>query len=277
MKICVCCIGRQENHYINEFINHYLSLGVDKIFIYDNNYDGEEHFEDVIPSELLNDKVDIINYRNLSKCQLKSYQDCYDKHNQEYDWFLFIDCDEYLYMEGFVNIKDFLKQEKFKNYELIHINWMVYGDNNLVTYEDKPLYERFKEPRLPLDWKRNENVNIPENNLIKSIVKGDLKGLKWQATPHTPHGLFKCCGASGIKTQCYSYFLPFDFSYAYFKHYTTKTIEEWINIKVKRGFPDGNKDFYKYNNPILEFFKVNEITKEKIEYVKNIGLDYLLK
>ena len=46
MKVCVCCIGRRENRYINEFIEHYLTIGVDKIFIYDNNHGEEEHFED---------------------------------------------------------------------------------------------------------------------------------------------------------------------------------------------------------------------------------------
>ena len=44
IKVAVCCIGRQENRYINEFISHYLNLGVDKIFIYDNNGYDEEYF-----------------------------------------------------------------------------------------------------------------------------------------------------------------------------------------------------------------------------------------
>ena len=275
MKVCVCCIGRLENKYINEFIDHYLSLGVDKIFIYDNNYDGEEHFEDIIPNELLNDKIEIINFRNLFKCQMMAYQDCYDKHNKEYDWMLFIDCgDEYLYMEEYDNIKDFLKQEKFNGYELIHINLMNYGDCNKVVYENKPLKERFPTPILPLNWKKN--LTVCENDHISSIVRGGSNKVAWIATPHTPHGDLKCCDANGNYCHPHSPFLPFDYTSAHFKHYTTKTLEEWINIKVKRGFPDGNKDYFKKVNPIKEFFKSNEITDEKINYLKNIGLDYLL-
>lgn len=274
MKVCVCCIGRLENKYINEFIDHYLSLGVDKIFIYDNNYDGEEHFEDIIPNELLNEKVEIINFCNLSICQLKAYQNCYDKYNKEYDWMIFIDCDEYLYMEGFVNIKDFLKQEKFNDYGLIHINWMNYGDCNNVIYENKPLKERFHTPILPLNWKKK--LTVCENDHVKSIVRGGSRNVVWIGTPHTPHSVLKCCNANGESCSSYSPFLPFDYSSAHFKHYSTKTIEEWVNIKIKRGFPDGNKDYFKKVNPIKEFFKSNEITDEKINYLKNIGLDYLL-
>lgn len=278
IKVAVCCIGRQENRYINEFINHYLSIGVDKIYIYDNNYDGEEFFEDVIPSELLNNKVEIIDYRNKSICQLKSYQDCYNKHNNEYDWILFIDCDEYLHMNHFDNIKDFLTQDKFNDYQLIHINWMVYSDNNNIKYENKPLKERFTEPVKPLNWAKTKN--IPENNLIKSIVRGKINSIdiKWIATPHTPvsHNL-KCCNASGKPCLAISYLNAFDFDHAYFKHYTTKTIEEWLDIKTKRGFPDGNKDHFKKINIIDEFFKTNEVTEEKLKYIESRGfnVDYL--
>ena len=38
-------------------------------------------------------------------CQLMAYQDCYNKYENYYNWFLFIDDDEYLYMNGFDNIK----------------------------------------------------------------------------------------------------------------------------------------------------------------------------
>lgn len=276
MKVAVCCIGRRENRYINEFVNHYLSIGVDKIFIYDNNYDGEEYFEDVLNENIRNNEVEIIDYRNQQYCQLKAYQDCYDKHNQEYDWILFIDCDEYLHMEGVDNIKDFLKQEKFNSFDMIHVNWMVYGDNNLVRYEDKPLKERFTEPVLPLDWIRNENVKVSENTLIKSIIRGGLNGINWSLTSHTPNSLIKCCSPSGVKIIPNSHYSSIDFKYAYLKHYNTKTIEEWLDIKTQRGFPDGNKDYFKKINVVKDFFKVNKITEEKIEYLKNIGLDYLL-
>ena len=39
MKVALCCIGRLENRYIKEYVDFYLGIGVDKIFLYDNNYD----------------------------------------------------------------------------------------------------------------------------------------------------------------------------------------------------------------------------------------------
>jgi len=177
-------------------------------------------------------------------------------------------------LEDFNNIKDFLQQEKFNHFNMIHINIMNYGDCNNVLYEEKLLQTRFHTPILPLDWKKN--YNHPENDHISSIVRGNIKNIKWNATPHTPNNIISCCDANGNSCSSLSPFLPFDFTYAHFKHYTTKTIDEFINNKVKRGYPDGNKDFLKKNNFIKEFFKVNEITDEKIEFIKKSGYGHLL-
>ena len=47
-KICICTVGKMENKYIKEFVEYYKHLGVDKIFLYDNNELNGEKFEDVI-------------------------------------------------------------------------------------------------------------------------------------------------------------------------------------------------------------------------------------
>lgn len=271
--VAACCIGRMENRYIKEYVAHYKKISIDKIFLYDNNHDGEERFEDVIGNEIDNGFVEIIDYRNKFNCQLKAYQDCYDSHKYEYDWIMFIDCgDEYLYMNGFDNIKDFLSQDKFKGFDLIHINLMNYGDNGLVKYDDRKLSERFTEPIIPLDFKKT--YDFPENDHVSSIVRGKLNNVVWGQTPHTPSNKLKCCDASGNEQESTSPFVhPFDFSYAYFKHYTTKTIEEWYEIKSKRGYPDGNKEFFKTHDIFDEFFKWNNKTDDKMKYIESLG-DY---
>ena len=269
MKVAVCSIGRLENRYIKEFVEYYKKLGVDKIFLYDNNYDGEEYFETVIGDYVGKGFVEVIDFRNKDYCQLEAYQDCYNKHKDEYDWICYFDIDEYLTFENErVSIKKFLSRKCFRDYDMIHVNWKVYGDNNLIHYEDKPLRERFTEPIMPLDFKYG--YDFPENNHIKSIVRGGLEGVTWNATPHTPNGIARCCNAVGNECKSASPFNEFDFSTAWLNHYQTKTIEEWITNKVRRGFADGNRDRFKKNNPIKEFFGRNQANEEKIKYVESI-------
>ena len=48
IKIALCTMGKKENLYVSEFIEYYLYLGVDHIFIYDNNSPYTEKIEDVL-------------------------------------------------------------------------------------------------------------------------------------------------------------------------------------------------------------------------------------
>ena len=64
MKVALCVIGRLENLYAREYVEYYKKLGMDKIFIYDNNHKGEEHFEDVLQDYVDEGFVKIIDYRD---------------------------------------------------------------------------------------------------------------------------------------------------------------------------------------------------------------------
>lgn len=172
MKVALCCIGRMENLYIKEYVEYYKNLGIDKIFLYDNNHDGEEYFEDVIGDYINDGFVDITDFRNKTVCQLEAYQDCYDKHGDEYDWICFFDCDEFMVMKEYNNICDFLSQDKFDDFSLIHINWKCYDDNDLVVYDERPVTERFTRVKIPIDFKKT--YGFPENYHVKSIVRGGV-------------------------------------------------------------------------------------------------------
>lgn len=37
MKVAICVIARLENNYLREWVEYYLKLGVDTIFLGDNN------------------------------------------------------------------------------------------------------------------------------------------------------------------------------------------------------------------------------------------------
>lgn len=267
MKVALCCIGRMENLYIKEYVEYYKNLGINRIFLYDNNHDGEEHFEDVIGDYINDGFVELIDFRNKTVCQLKAYQDCYDKHGDEYDWICFFDCDEFMIMKEYDNICDFLSQDKFDDFSLIHINWKCYDDNDLVVYDERPVMERFTRVKMPLDFKKT--YEIPENYHVKSIVRGGGDVL-WKATPHTPSRALMCCDANGKDCKGTSPFNPYNYDSAWLNHYPMKTIDEWVRIKSKRGYPDGNKDFFKKHNMIDEFFKMNEMTEEKQEYIGKI-------
>ncbi len=96
ITICLCIMGKEENIYAKEYINHYKKLGYNHIFLYDNNDLNGENFEDVLKDEINEGFVSIINYRGKKGkkgkkggIQLEIYYDCYEKNNKNYDWLSF--------------------------------------------------------------------------------------------------------------------------------------------------------------------------------------------
>lgn len=267
MKVALCCIGRMENRYAVEFVEHYKEIGFDKIFVYDNNFGDEEHFEDVLQTYIDNGFIDIVDYRNKQVPQLQAYSDCYNKNYKKYDWIAFFDFDEYIHFTDDIDIKGFLSNGAFNEYQCIHINWMNYGDNNLVFYERKPLKERFKEP---LSYDICMTYNFPENYHIKSIIRGGIENFVWKGNPHTPSMSLKCCDCDGVKCDN-SPFKKYNYNKCYLKHYYTKTIDEWINHKYNRQYADRPHAKLDVNELIRKFFILNEKTEEKINFIENIN------
>ena len=262
----MCIIGKKENLYAKEFVNYYKNLGYNHIFIYDNNDVNDEKFEDVLRQEILDNFVTIIDYRGyrgkINRPQFDAYRDCYSKYSSEYDWLSFYDFDEFLYLRENKNIQEFLDQDKFKKCIDIKINWIVYSDNDLIYYEDKPIQERFTTPL----------INDTENKHIKSTVRGHLKNNYWSKmwNPHSSTGNYASCTATGSKTDSNSPFhTPPNFEGAFIKHYATKTIEEFLG-KIKRGRSDLKVTFNKelWKDRINYFFGRNKKTKEKLDYIK---------
>ena len=265
LKASVCCIGKIENRYIREFVEWYKNLGFYHIYLYDNNDVDGERFEEVINDYIESGYVSIINFRGKSICQLEAYEDCFNKQKENNDWLFFIDIDEFLVLPNHTHISDFLSDNKFTTAEVIGINWKVYDDNDLVTYEDKPCNERFTR-EANLDIKVFNNT-YKENDHMKIFISCKLQNVKF----YDPHFLVrnKSIHHSTGKLIPNNSIFNHDFSNAYLKHFIMKTIDEFVNIKIKRGYASKTYDKAKAKLNIENFFKLNNKTQEKLNFIKN--------
>lgn len=266
-EVAVACIARMEGHYIREFVEHYKSLGFSKCIIADNNHD--EDSEDL--SSILKDYIDggfVIyeNYRNKVAYQMRCYTELYKKYGESFGAIAFFDVDEFLVLPNHDNIYDFLKNKN--KYDCVVINWLCFSDSNQV-YADysKPLNERFTEP-CPIDTK--VDYDFSENRHIKSIVFGGRKNVVF-SNPHIPdyQKYFFCCNADGKKCDV-SPFQPTNYKNAYLKHFTTKSLQEWVEIKLQRGTGDRDYNAFRSHVRLDHFFKYNSMTEEKQKYLDSL-------
>ena len=254
-------IGKKENLYAKEFVKHYLKLGYNHIFIYDNNNIKDEKFEDVLKNEINKNFVTIINYRGLALDQTNAYRDCYEKNNKKFDWLSFFDLDEFL---EFKNKKDtiqrFLSNNRYNGCQNIKINWLIYKNNDSLYYENKPLEQRLRIP----DYKEGANIHI------KSTVRGNLSQNYWlkRANPHTSLTNFTSCSSSGkIISYDSPYNKPPDYKYVYLKHYYYKSFEEFC-MKIRRRISNDKNNIF--NKIFLNLVEINKNNKEKYNIIKKI-------
>ena len=215
-KYIVCAIAKNEERYICEWIEHYFNLGFDKIIIGDNNDIGNNALMEAIKDIERRDDVVVIDIRGEKSFQNEFYSMFSEVGN--YKWCAYFDIDEFLYLNAYNNVKDFLSKHENENY--VSFNWVMYGPNGQSSIMDGSLKERFKYP-LPI-------FSI-ENGTVKSIINGKYKGR------HTIHSL-----NNDIFEREVNYYD------GYIKHYKYKSLTEQAIARTATNattFTDGPRNF----------------------------------
>ena len=190
------------------------------------------------------------------------YYDCYNNYYDKYDWLIFNDIDEYIYIKNFNNIKTFLNKPRFKKCDIIQLNWVLFTDNNNIYYENKSLLERFTE----LDpYVKNRKIDKQSNG--KSILRGYISNIKITNFHFISNELKSCDGFGHIVNN-----IRKDYKHYYFKHFYCKSTEEFID-KLKKG------DVYLTNNSVKigTYFSYNKITNQKVKLIEEkvgVNLSY---
>ena len=262
----ICCIAKCENHYLKEWADYHLSLGFSHIYIYDNN---DEDGEKIAPLCESYDNVIVLDCRGKVNYQKRAYTEFYRKYGNTYDWIAYIDVDEFITFNESTNIKtinEFLHTFDEKKVDVIQLNWMLYGDNDLVCTDSFSVLDRFVKP-LAFNIRMWGN-GFDENNWVKSIYRGGLPDGDWYIGPHTCHKIAGLSFVDDKGEKCKGdENKPYDFSIAYVRHFYTKTIVEWI-IKKSRGRSNGSSTQLAGKYSFDSFFDVNVRTEEKERMIK---------
>lgn len=259
MKSAVCGVARYENDYLPEWIKYHLDLGFDKIILYDNNDPDDLSLYALLKEHELEDKVEVIDYRGRKSFQLEAYNCCYRDYGGSFDWIAYIDVDEFLTFgreANYKNINDYLADAV--NADVIEVNWMIYADNGQSIKQPGGVIERFPNPN-PLD--------NPINDHVKSIVRtgGDMG---FHRNPHCVDGDLRIVDDCFNEVAESSPFKAHSYKKLYIRHYITKTIEEYIKIKIKRGAADCADTSWRYNLSL--FYRDNKRNREKRNVEKHL-------
>lgn len=251
MQVVICAIAKNEHLYINQWVKHYLSLGVDHIYLYDNDDINSKYIGNCINKDYVN-KITIYNYRGVKKPYLQHSIYNFFYHTHKFDWVLFVDIDEYL-----VGIND-IHLLANNRYQQVRIKWRLFGDDDRIERDTSiPLLDFFKQ-------EKHDNRLEYQN---KSLIRGGLN-IQIQSCHYVKY--LNSCFPSGVKCQSLQLNITnYDNEKVFINHYMTKTLSEFINQKY------GRSDAVWSNRSIdfSYFWQINEKTQDKLDFIKNMGLE----
>lgn len=207
MNVALVCVAKNEDNYIQEWIDYNKKLGFDDIIIYQNDWRTSIDEPNVIKVEF-----DGINQ------QINSYNHFIKNNYGLYDWVAFFDVDEFLVLKKHKNIKEFISE--YSEYNAIGINWFLFGNNGLDKVNGEySVLKRFT--------KRQSQVN----QHIKCIINYRKDFIM---TVHNP--LFPWVDTNKVvRSGPFNPDGPTDV--AQLNHYFCKTQEEFVK-KCNRGRAD---------------------------------------
>jgi hypothetical protein len=243
MKVVLVCIAKDEDFYLDEWLEYNKKLGFDEIVMYENDWrcNIEKPFLRKIQMDGLNK-------------QLEAYNDFIFNRKEDYNYAAFIDCDEFIVLRKHNNIKEFL--EEYGNPKGIAINWHRYGSLGKLTRKSNSLLKTFTLRESKVD------------SHIKTILNLDSKG--YMILPHNPDISIPDTNGKEISGP-FNHDGPEDV--ISINHYHHKTYEDW-EIRCNRGRADtADKNFWwkteQWNKAINLFRETEDLTAHDFFYKKD--------
>jgi hypothetical protein len=264
MKTILFTNARDESNIL-EWIQHHLKLGFDYIYIFDHKsvvpiYNIlktiHSHTCDLSKVHVFRLDKDIIKI-NLMKIALQF------SIKNNFNWMLYLDCDEFLVLNQTNNIQSFLT--KYNNYDQVAMNWLMFGSNyrNDLLKPTESIIQSYTRSHDKLDKhiKCILNLQKAKYNKIKIV------------NPH--YYLFGNMGLS-VDTLFHRinssepYFHYTRESYktipAFIAHYSNQSYQNYLNRKIKLPRDDtgerrqllSKEEIHKQDNTIINHFVKNK-------------------
>jgi FkbM family methyltransferase len=245
IKPVIVAIAKLEIDYIYEWVKYHLSLGFDKIYLYDN--EDSPVYSDIFSK---NNKVSVIhlpgnNYSKPVQYHALEHFIAWILPNKNITHVAHIDIDEFIALKKHDSIKDFIKEYFVGNTGAIGMNWRHFGDSGHISKNHDPVTKRFTM------------CESKGNQTIKTLFdKSHFLG--WRichcVSLREPY-VTKSTNGEIIPE---SYTDSIDYSVIQLNHYKCKTRPEFTHART-RGRCDISDTHLKTDNDDFDRFNFNEV------------------
>jgi hypothetical protein len=268
MKVALVTNARDEDNIL-EWAVHHMELGFDHILIIDHL--SEIPISQVL-SKLPSERVTVTRCDEPIINKMGFMIEAYNalKQSIDWNWLLYLDCDEFLVLNYDNNVKDFLK--RYNYYDQLSINWLCFGTNYKNTFQGT-IMENFTKSQPTLNPLVKSFINLQSTTSLNRVITPHSYQLN--NTDKTIGVDYHLTGADALYTNN----IPFQACPAYIAHYEYQSYETYIRRKIRLPRDDlcgfrqqiSKEELDKLNNDIDNYFprdKYNENNKRLIELYK---------
>lgn len=240
----ICLLIKDENQYINEWLEWHIAQGVDHFYIYDNGSKVP------IVRSIYEQYIDLCTIVDWSgyhgHTQIDAYEDCLLRFGYETEWLAFIDTDEFLRVVDTKSLTEFLSGNEFQQADVVVLGWITYNANGHIKRSNQPVRKRF-----------TKTVEYPEHlPQCKCVVRPEHVTVMGPHYPIATHWPLTIVDEMGRVHE--SILHPLTRNRLVVDHYFTRSYEEWLE-KMGRGSCDPNYsrefDWFWWMNPDMEVAK----------------------
>lgn len=255
-ELAIVSIAKNEGKYIEQWLAYHKSLGVSKVYLYDN--ESDDHLDEIVKPYVECGFVEYTKFPGQGM-QLVAYNDVISHCADNVRYLAIIDCDEYLMpAKKESNIVSVIKKIFDDNPQAggIGVNWCVYGSAGKKVEEEGFLAERFTMRAEQFAW---------NNHLIKCIVNPRL--VSDYISPHFPIYMRGAWTVSPQGERLYAWYnMNVSFEKIRCNHYFCKSVEEFQR-KQARGLADRPGVYY----DMTKFNKYNKNDEEDLSMLSYIS------
>jgi glycosyltransferase involved in cell wall biosynthesis len=225
MTVCLVAIAQNEARFLPEWLAHYIAIGIDRIFLFDN--ESSDSTRDVVAAAAERYPITYVPWPTpLDRSpQVSAYNYAVKKLIRSYDWACFLDCDEFLVLREDRDLNSFLARYD-ASVGALAINWLTFGSSGRRESDYELVTETFR-CGSERHWRNNKH--------FKTIARADrmykmgvhYAELKSGAYIHPNGQPLSMPARLGVAAQI-------DHSLAQVNHYQVKSKSDF-DEKIRRG------------------------------------------
>ena len=245
LNICICQLIKDEQRYIEEWIDYHLNLGISKFVLFED-YNSTSHSEvlskygnKVILYKLLDvlndDEIKVIKDNTLDANRQHAVWQCfYRLHKNDFDCCFFIDPDEYIHCDYDIFHNELQCLYEDPTISIIRYKWKCVTANGNI--KDPFPNQKYSIVNTYTQLLNNKNLEYDSN--FKCVIF--LRKIKsYNDFNHIPHGPWKGNNIAYSTIPIY--------------HYLTKSWEEYVWRLLQKGEQQNKK----YDRKLEMFFEIN--------------------